>query len=111
VSQSKYAENIRKNFYIYDCKPVKNPIEPNLKLVKEKESIDVPYQNLISSLMYLAIATRPDILYFVSSLSQFNSCFDKGYWQATKRVSRYIKGTINLPLTFQEDSNKTNRND
>lgn len=102
MSQSKYAENILKKFHMDDCKPVKIPMEPNMKLVKGKESIDVPYQNLIGSLMYLAIATRPDIAHSVSYLSQFNSCFGKEHWQAAKRVLRYIKGTINLTLKFQK---------
>jgi len=51
-----------------DCKPVKTPMEPGLKLNKEnsENQQELPYQNLIGSLMYLSVATRPDIAFSVS---------------------------------------------
>lgn len=86
-------------------------MNPNIKLTKElcpqtdeelEEVKDLPYQNLIGSLMYLAVSTRPDIAHAVSVLSQFNACYGKQHWAAAKRVLRYLKGTQNWGLYFSK---------
>ncbi|BES89750.1 Hydra magnipapillata [Nesidiocoris tenuis] len=79
-------------------------MEVNLKLEKptDEKLPDFPFLNLIGSLMYIATATRPDIMYPVSHLSQFNTCFRKEHWLAAKRVLRYLKHTKSLNLVFQK---------
>jgi len=57
---------------------------------------------LIGSLNYLAVATRPDIAYAVSYLSQFNTCYNNTHCNAAKRVLRYLNGTRSLGLVFQK---------
>ena len=52
-----------------------------------------PYRKLVGSLMYLAVATRPDISYAVSRLSSFLDCYSPEHWSAAIRVLRYLKGT------------------
>jgi transposase InsO family protein len=52
-----------------------------------------PYRKLVGSLMYLAVATRPDISYAVSRLSTFLDCYSPEHWAAAIRVLRYLKGT------------------
>ena len=61
---------------------------------------DVPYNNLIGSLQYAAITTRPDINMTVSHLSRFLSESNSIHWEAGKRVLRYFKGTIDLGLVL-----------
>ncbi|XP_033228810.1 secreted RxLR effector protein 161-like [Belonocnema kinseyi] len=46
--------------------------------------------------MYLAVATRPDIAFVVSALSQFNTNCNQIHWTVVKRDLRYLKGTMNL---------------
>lgn len=50
--------------------------------------------------MYTVIATRPDLAYTVTHLSQFNSCPTEIHLNAAKRVLRYLKGTRDWALTF-----------
>lgn len=52
--------------------------------------------------MYLVIATRPDLAYAVSYLSQFNQNPKKQHWLAAKHVLRYLRGTTNQSLYFQK---------
>ena len=61
---------------------------------------NIPYQELIGGLMYLSMATRPDITHAVSYLSQFSSCFRESHWKAAKRVLCYLKGTRDLNLVY-----------
>ena len=60
-----------------DCNPALTPKEENIKLSvtmspqtpKEKLRMkSIPYRGLIGKLLYLAIATRPDITYAVGAL-------------------------------------------
>jgi hypothetical protein len=60
----------------------------------------VPYIHAVRSLMYLAIATRPDIAYAVGVLARFNSNPGKAHWNAVKHLFHYLKGTIDYKLTY-----------
>ena len=61
---------------------------------------NTPYREAIGSLMYAAVATRPDIAYAVSTLSQFLNNPGVLHWEATKRVFRYLAGTKDYELTY-----------
>src|SRR5712672_4796058 len=59
-----------------------------------------PYREAIGSLMYLAVATRPDIAFAVSTLSRFLDNPGDTHWEAVKRIFRYIAGTWLLQVTY-----------
>jgi len=74
-----------------DCNAVSTPMEPNVRLSKAMcpETPDaranmakVPYRELIGKLLYLAVATRPDISYAVGVLCRFvkNPGRNTGAW-------------------------------
>ncbi|XP_019229997.1 PREDICTED: uncharacterized protein LOC109210968 [Nicotiana attenuata] len=50
--------------------------------------------------MYLT-ATRPDIIHYVSVLSRYMHRASEIHFQATKRIIRYVKGTINFGIMFK----------
>jgi hypothetical protein len=50
--------------------------------------------------MYLASATRPDISFAVSKLSQFVSNPGDDHWNALERVLRYLKGTASYDIHY-----------
>ena len=117
LSQKHYVEDILERFHMSDCKPVSTPMEPGLRLSasqcsandEEKEAMaSVPYINAVGALMYLAIATRPDIAYTVSVLSRFNSNPGPEHWKAVKHLFRYLKGTMDYSLTYLPSASPTN---
>lgn len=65
----------------------------------------MPYREIIGALMYLAIATRPDITYITSYFAQFNNCFTQEQWGSAKCVLRYLQGTFNHGLFFRKSNN------
>lgn len=76
------------------------------KTEEEREDMrSIPYMNAVGALMYLAIGTRPDIAYAVGKLAQYNSNPGHGHWQAVKHVFRYLKGTMDLKLTYRSEGN------
>lgn len=108
IDQKKYIHNMIDRFNMRDCNPVLTPMELQCKLSKtaKKDMIDVPYQELIGSLLFLARITRPDIIYAVNYLSSFNNCHSQEHWTAAKRVIRYLKGTINKKIVYSRGSNQ-----
>lgn len=52
--------------------------------------------------MYAMLGTCLDLAYAISIVSQYVSRPNNSHWQAVKQIFRYIKGTLNLELTFKE---------
>ena len=71
------------------------------KLSDKDEPFDTQtYQQAIGCLTYLATVTCPDISVTVSALSKYISCPHKSHWTGVKRITRYLKGTIDFGLKF-----------
>ena len=109
LSQRQYIIDMLNRFRLSECNPVTTPMDPGTKLSKEmcpkseeecEEMRNVPYMNAVGALMYLAIGTRPDIAYAVGKLAQYNSDPGRQHWQAVKHIFRYLKGTMDLKLTY-----------
>ncbi|XP_031262813.1 secreted RxLR effector protein 161-like [Pistacia vera] len=60
----------------------------------------VPYANVIGSVMYAMISTRPDLSFTMSLLSRFISNPGTKHWSALKWVLRYINGTSHVGLEY-----------
>jgi hypothetical protein len=64
------------------------------------QAIDKLYRELVGSLMYIMVCTRPDISNAVGEVSRF--CDDHGnvHWQAALKILKYLKTTMSMSLTF-----------
>ena len=59
-----------------------------------------PYCKAIGSLMYASIATRPDISFAVTALSQFLDNLGEVHWEAAKCILCYLLETKDYTLTY-----------
>ena len=109
LSQAHFVEDLLQKFGLENANPVSTPMDPNIDLdaPEDLENEETPnnkisdsYATLIGSLMYLSLATRPDITYAVNRLAQFTSNPLPKHWTAIKRIFRYLKGTKNYSLTY-----------
>ena len=66
------------------------------------EMKNIPYQEAIGCIMYLAQSTRPDIAYAVGLMSRFNSNHGRAHWSAVKRILRYLSKTRSLKLVYSK---------
>ena len=107
MHQRSYIEEVLKQFGMEDCKPISTPLDVKAQLVKltdeeheehMQEMQGVPYQKAVGSLMYAMVATRADIAFAVSVVSQFMSKPSSMHWAAVKRILRYLKGTLDVKL-------------
>ena len=96
-------------FSLTDAKPYGSPMIPGLVYTKEHSPSSpnevalmkkTPYREAIGSLMYIAVATRPDIAFAVSALSQFLNNPGVAHWEGVKKIFRYLSGTKTLELTY-----------
>ena len=67
----------------------------------------VPYISAVGSLLFLALATRPNIAHTVSVLCRFNSNPGIAHWKSVKHLFRYLRGTLDYRLIYgPTDSNE-----
>jgi hypothetical protein len=92
-----------------DCNAARTPMAEKAHLsstmspVSNEEKADmkeVPYREALGKLLYLSIATWPDISYAIGVLCRFSENPGRLHWSALKRVIRYLKGMKDLKLTY-----------
>ena len=80
LSQSSYIDSLLRQFNFTDLKPFSTPMDPNIWYSKDQypqipeqatEMCHIPYRKAVGSLLYLTIATCPDIAFLIRTLSQF----------------------------------------
>jgi hypothetical protein len=106
VNQIKYALEVLEDFGLLATKPVKFPMEQNLKLSKDEGdhlSDSTSYRRLVGRLLYLTI-TRPDLAFSVQILNQFMDKPIQPHLEVADRVLRYIKQAPTQGLIFSAKS-------
>lgn len=108
LSHKTYISNLLEKYQMSECKTVTTPMSDVKSLINctalHEERLEKPYQQLIGSLLYLAVTSRPDIVWPVIFLSQFNRKPTSAHWIAAKRILRYLKGTANFSLRYKKSS-------
>jgi hypothetical protein len=111
LTQETYIKKMLERYHMQDCKPMDTHVDKSLSLscdmcpntLEEKEKISrVPYASVVGSLMYAMICTHPVICYVVRLVSQYQSNPGQKHWMTVKRILRYLKGTSNYMLCYQE---------
>ena len=86
-----------------DCKPIRNITPVENKSLQEIRIDETKYRSLIGNLLYLAICTRPDIIYAVSKAARKSKEPNLEDWDNVIRILRYLKGTINYGINFSRN--------
>lgn len=63
------------------------------------------YRSIFCALQYLTL-TRPDLAFAVNQICQCMNHPTTTHWTAVKQIIRYIKGSINEGLAFQQGNLK-----
>jgi hypothetical protein len=115
ICQDQYVSQVLKRFGMQDAsKQTMTPMNTGLKLCTsgvhdegEAAKTDIKeYQQLIGSLMYAMIATRPDIAYAVGKLAQYSSDPRKPHRDALDHVLRYLSRTRNYGLKYKKSEDE-----
>lgn len=108
MHQMAYANKIIEKFRMNECHPVSVPSDPDQVLCKfdESNASDYPYRQLVGSLLYLAVATRPDIAFAIGSVSRYMESPTVTHERALKRILKYITGTADHGIQFERKGNQ-----
>lgn len=106
LDQQAYVEGILSRFNMISSKPRRTPLPKGIHLEKGAEGYKAEaskrtyYQQMIGSLIYLMIGTRPDIAWAVSRLSQYMQEPTDQHIEAAKHVFRYLRHTTAFRLYY-----------
>ena len=108
LSQQANVEGLLAKCGMTDCNPKRTPLADLLPAI-DKPDPDVDpehcvgecsYRQVIGSLLYLSVTTRPDISHAVNHLARFANCPSKLHVGAVKRVLMYLSGTKDKGLVY-----------
>ena len=105
LHQQSYTKELLTRFGWENVTPADCPTKSS-RLTKIGTPVDVgtPYREAIGALLWLAIMTRPDILFGIIELAQFTTAPTKEHWECVKLKFRYLKKTsqygINIKITI-----------
>ena len=109
IDQEDHIKEVLKKFGMWESKAQDIPMSTDVKLSSRDcpeegeryKMSNVPYRSVIGSLMYLMVSTRPDLAAPLSILSRFLANPGPIHWEATKKVLRYLRGTVSMGLKYQ----------
>lgn len=108
INQTQYLKDVLKKFNMDNCNTISTPIESKLNIEEDnKQECNQPYRQLVGSLMYAMLGSRPDLSYALNFFCRYQSKPNECHWNHLKRVLRYVKGTLNNGLCFHRQSNNT----
>ena len=102
ISQEASINSILTRFNLTNGIPLPAPLAPGTRLsaadcpTSQEEKDDMatrPYRELVETLAWLALGTRPDIAFATSSLARFGHNPERIHWEVAKRVLRHLKET------------------
>jgi hypothetical protein len=115
VSQTHYCQEVMETFgFLVKGKTTKTPLptdalEQLAAGMEETADTDpdvrsYPYRQVIGSLLYLAMYTKPEISYAVGVLSRFNDKKTAASCKLATHLLRYLNGNIECVIEFQGDT-------
>lgn len=104
LSQKGAIARLLEKFQMQNCSSVATPITNVKDLYYHNDAkleSNFRYRQLIGSLMFVMLGSRPDLAFTVTVLSRFLENPHQNHWKAAKRVLRYLKGTKDLALVYR----------
>ena len=99
LSQEAYINSVLTRFGMENSKPVATPAEGVLRRLADGGP-DHEFMQLVGSVLYLAMISRPDIAFAVQNLGRHMQRVGPDHWVAAKRLLRYLNGTRHLGIRF-----------
>jgi hypothetical protein len=110
LDQCSYLEKVIERFGMTNAKYARTPLPvgyiPTPNQGEVNPQMRTQFQQIIGSLLYIMLGTRPDIAFAVTKLAQFAANPSKEHLDKAKYVLRYLAGTAKYALVYKGASNK-----
>jgi hypothetical protein len=110
LGQPRYAKNILELADMWDTHPKQMPMTVNWQHDESSPPVNKTrhnlYRSLVMMLSYLAQQTRPDIVFAVNNLAQYQTDCREHDWKALQYLLRYLRGTWDYGLTYVREGNR-----
>ena len=105
ISQTQFIRSVLHRFAVSKSSPI--PATPSLDLrhVSDEETVvDVPFREIVGSLMWIANQTRPDIANAVRAIARFSHDPKPIHFKAAQKILEYLNATSDLRPTSRRNS-------
>ena len=119
ITCDQYIDKLIEKFGLQHAHSVETPLGATPDLTKVPvpepgsdeyyENQNLPYRQIIGSLIYASVTCRPDISYATNLLSRWTANPSKKHFEAAKRVVRYLKGTKKKGLFYTSSAERPYR--
>lgn len=110
IDQRDYLAKILKRFGMNNAKSANTPLPagymPMANQLPVRPDLRSRFQQVIGSLLYLMLGTRPDIAFAVTKMAQFAANLSQEHLDKALYICRYLVGTSNYALIFKGRSNE-----
>jgi len=105
ISQPLYIAKMIEKFDMSSAKPAKSPLPVSTVYTSELGTRLMPndhalYREIVGSIQYLAVCTRPDIQFAINLCARYVSNPYSAHMNAVKQILRYLKGTSTQGITY-----------
>ncbi|MEM1007427.1 MAG: reverse transcriptase domain-containing protein, partial [Myxococcota bacterium] len=105
IGQQRY---IKKMMQLFEPirKKVTTPLQASLRLDLPCDSPTIDpstYKRLLGSILYVAVATRPDIAFACSHLARFSTDPRSVHYEQALRVLQFLVNTVDFVITYDRD--------
>ncbi|MBW0537226.1 hypothetical protein O181_076941 [Austropuccinia psidii MF-1] len=114
LDQQHFIKALVEQYGMNQCKSVNTPLVPHCHLTPATDEeintfneLKINFRSAIGSINYLSSATRPNLSFAVSALSQYLEKPGILHWRAFLYILKYLNRTQELGLMYQK--NKINR--
>ncbi len=115
LHQQGHIDGILCKFNMSNSKPAPTPMVHGLVLAQLDSTLAtchaLPYRQAIGSLLYLALASRPNITFTVSFLSCQMDTYNETHWAAIKHILHYLNRTWTFASKYSCDHSTDTRHD
>jgi len=104
LDQKDYLMTVLKHFNMHNVKEVSTPLPSGYNPVPNKLPVDkklhTKYQQVIGSLPYLMLGTRPDIAFAVMKMAQFTANPSEEHLTKALYICKYVAGMTDYSLQY-----------
>ena len=110
LDQCSYLETVVEHFGMQNAKNAQTPLPSGYQPQENKAAVNPAmrseYQQVIGSLLYIMLGTRPNIAYAVTKMAQFAANPSKEHLDKARYIVRYLASTPKYVLVLNGASNK-----